>query len=348
VEDSLGWYDWAVDWIKWFLWGPSPTINECLGAFFSSDELKGKNMYSCEKCKTLRNGLKRCSLYHLPEVLCVHLKRFRMVDSSPGSSPHKISKFVKFPLDDLDVRPFLHPDCPDRVTNYRLMGVICHHGSAGVGHYTAYIRKRDTWFITDDCRVCEVSSQEVENCEAYVLFYHKWDTEQVEDEAKRKLLATWAKCDISQEPTIKFHLISRKWLTQYMWGEEEMPLDNTDVVCPHGRLVPVDNLEMSATWIPDVVWDAIVDRYGGGPDLVSPEVCQICTVVWKKYQRTTIQQRTTSCTTSRSYSYSFSAMANEGSLSQFLSPKRQPRTRLDSNDSLSSNGTTGGTLPEWQ
>lgn len=51
------------------------------------------------------------------------------------------------------------------------MGVICHHGSVGMGHYTAYIRKGETWFLTDDCRVIEVSVQEVESCEAYVLFY---------------------------------------------------------------------------------------------------------------------------------------------------------------------------------
>jgi len=51
------------------------------------------------------------------------------------------------------------------------MGVICHHGSVGMGHYTAYVRKGETWFLTDDCRVAEVTVHEVENCEAYVLFY---------------------------------------------------------------------------------------------------------------------------------------------------------------------------------
>ncbi len=34
------------------------TLQDCLGLFFSEDELKGDNMYSCEKCKKLRNGLK--------------------------------------------------------------------------------------------------------------------------------------------------------------------------------------------------------------------------------------------------------------------------------------------------
>jgi hypothetical protein len=34
-----------------WLWGPTITLQDCLAAFFSEDELKGDNMYSCEKCK---------------------------------------------------------------------------------------------------------------------------------------------------------------------------------------------------------------------------------------------------------------------------------------------------------
>ena len=41
----------------WF-YGPDVTLQDCLAFFFSEDELKGDNMYSCEKCKKLRNGLK--------------------------------------------------------------------------------------------------------------------------------------------------------------------------------------------------------------------------------------------------------------------------------------------------
>ena len=31
--------------------GPTVTLQDCLAAFFSADDLKGDNMYSCEKCK---------------------------------------------------------------------------------------------------------------------------------------------------------------------------------------------------------------------------------------------------------------------------------------------------------
>ena len=48
------------------------SLLDCLAYFFSADELKGDNMYSCDKCKKLRNGLKysqvdrvvRCEVLH--------------------------------------------------------------------------------------------------------------------------------------------------------------------------------------------------------------------------------------------------------------------------------------------
>ena len=43
--------------LGWF-YGPEVTLQDCLAFFFSEDELKGDNMYSCEKCEKLRNGLK--------------------------------------------------------------------------------------------------------------------------------------------------------------------------------------------------------------------------------------------------------------------------------------------------
>ena len=154
---------------SWF-WGPNITLQNCLAAFFSADELKGDNMYSCEKCKKLRNGMKYSKVLKLPEILCIHLKRFRheFMFSS------KISTFVSFPVEGLDMRPYLHKNCTDQITEYDLIATICHHGGAGgYGHYTAYaLNDRSMqWYEFDDQLVTEVDLQQVVNCEAYVLFY---------------------------------------------------------------------------------------------------------------------------------------------------------------------------------
>ena len=43
----------------------------------------------------------------------------------------KISSYVSFPLEGLDMGPYLHKDNTSQVTQYDLVAVICHHGTAG-------------------------------------------------------------------------------------------------------------------------------------------------------------------------------------------------------------------------
>lgn len=71
------------------------------------------------------------------------------------------------------------PDCTSEVVTYDLYAIICHHGTAGGGHYTAYCQNwsNHRWYEFDDQYVTEVSSETVAKCEAYVLFYKKTSPE---------------------------------------------------------------------------------------------------------------------------------------------------------------------------
>ncbi|ODM87402.1 Ubiquitin carboxyl-terminal hydrolase 20 [Orchesella cincta] len=287
---SVGWFEWIWDWMKSFMWGPAPTLEDCFAAFFSSDELKGKNMYSCEKCKKLRNGVKRCSLYGLPEVLCVHLKRFRMYEYSGGMGfSGKLSQYVQFPMDSLDLHPFLNKDCASEVTTYRLLGIICHIGSFLGGHYISYVRRGEQWYLCDDARVVPVSAETVSQSEAYVLFYQKYAEE--DDDTKQAVLGTWSQCETNPAKGAggdgKFHILSRKWLTQFFWSEEVGPIDNSDVICPHGFIIPYEYAHYGATWVPQPVWQSLMDRYGGGPSLAYTEECVVCAAAWRKHLKAT-------------------------------------------------------------
>jgi ubiquitin C-terminal hydrolase len=57
VPNQQGWISWMVDLMKGYLWNPTIKLQECLNAFFSEDELKGDNKYSCEKCKKYYSNL---------------------------------------------------------------------------------------------------------------------------------------------------------------------------------------------------------------------------------------------------------------------------------------------------
>ena len=48
---STSWLGWMWGWVSSWFYGPNITLHDCLAYFFSADELKGENMYSCEKCK---------------------------------------------------------------------------------------------------------------------------------------------------------------------------------------------------------------------------------------------------------------------------------------------------------
>ncbi|XP_057324882.1 ubiquitin carboxyl-terminal hydrolase 20 [Microplitis mediator] len=281
VTNQSGWISWLVQWMRSWFWGPVVSLHDCLSAFFSADELKGDNVYSCEKCNKLRNGIKYCKVLELPEVLCIHLKRFRheLMFSS------KIASYVSFPLEDLDMRPYLHKECVSKVATYDLISVICHHGTAGGGHYICYALNSDLnqWFEFDDQCVTQVSPETVKNCEAYVLFYKKRSPEMFQYRDK-----TLELMDISsREPELNF-FVSRQWINRFNTFSEPGPIDNSDFLCPHGGVNPVrapfvNRLSMP---LPQAVWEYLYNTFGGGPACSHLYECPVCE---EKYE--TLQKR---------------------------------------------------------
>ncbi|CAO3693781.1 hypothetical protein G6F70_001706 [Rhizopus microsporus] len=123
----------------------------------------------------------------LPAVLILHMKRF-VFDNVGGVQ--KLSKRVtygsKLVINPEWMVPVLRPN--ESVT-YKLFGIVYHHGSsAGGGHYTCDIKRRNgEWLHIDDTTITPVSEKDVlvteENTRtserihagqtAYILFYIK-------------------------------------------------------------------------------------------------------------------------------------------------------------------------------
>ena len=79
------------------------TLQKCLEKFTAEETLDGDNMYLCEKCKKKRKCVKRLTLYRLPKVLVIHIKRF-------SNSRKKVSTDVHFPRVGLDLREYMSKD----------------------------------------------------------------------------------------------------------------------------------------------------------------------------------------------------------------------------------------------
>jgi len=259
-----------------FMFSSNISLEDCLYAFFSADHLHGEDMYSCEKCSKLRNGVKQCRLTKLPEILCIHLKRFRhelLYNSKVGTR-------VTFPLYDLDMKPFVmhsvleQSDPEEFSTEYDLVAFVSHRGAgAEFGHYVAFCRNDvdGNWYEFDDSFVSQVSEADVMNREAYVLFYQKKGTPSTEVFKERISQAL----NNMKEPSPSAFFISSEWLFRFRTFSDPGPISNADFLCEHQGLNPLANRSQAIS-IPGNLWNMLFERYGGGPPCDRLVPCQTC------------------------------------------------------------------------
>uniref|UniRef100_A0A8C0GBJ9 ubiquitinyl hydrolase 1 n=1 Tax=Chelonoidis abingdonii TaxID=106734 RepID=A0A8C0GBJ9_CHEAB len=142
---------------------PEPTLNP-------SFLLAPDDAWRCPHCQVLQQGVVKLSLWTLPDILIIHLKRFRQV----GERRTKLSTLVRFPLHGLNMAP--HVAKRSQLNSlYDLYAVCNHHGSMQGGHYTAYCRNSldGRWYSYDDSAVEPVQEDEVSTRGAYILFYQR-------------------------------------------------------------------------------------------------------------------------------------------------------------------------------
>jgi ubiquitin C-terminal hydrolase len=141
------------------------TIYDCLAKFTELERLEGNNQWLCGKCKELQDANKLLRYLALPEVLIIHLKRFKVIGKKARK---KISSLVEFPI------ILLLNTIDNKRHMYGLYGIINHIGDMESGHYTIYCRnlkKRSEWLEFDDHRVKSIKDTQLITEKAYVLFY---------------------------------------------------------------------------------------------------------------------------------------------------------------------------------
>ncbi|XP_039087595.1 ubiquitin carboxyl-terminal hydrolase 43 isoform X2 [Hyaena hyaena] len=157
---------------------PSCTLDECFRFYTKEEQLAQDDAWKCPHCDALQRGTVKLSLWTLPDILIIHLKRFWQV----GDRRNKLSTLVKFPLCGLDMGPHVaprpltgpwpsweRPACPPD-SLYDLYAVCNHHGSL-----QAYCRNSldGRWYSYDDSTVDPLREEEVNTQGAYILFYQK-------------------------------------------------------------------------------------------------------------------------------------------------------------------------------
>ncbi|ELU02243.1 hypothetical protein CAPTEDRAFT_227854 [Capitella teleta] len=184
------------------------TLDECLQLYMQEERLGSDNAWLCPNCHRRQQGtIKSLRLWSLPEILVIHLKRFKQ-DTVKRT---KLNTLITFPVNGLDMSHHLyrnfhsnrsHTWSPWRsqkkhendrdCCHYDLFAVCNHYGNMQGGHYTGEISSlglsiiahrclvafcknplNKQWFCFDDTKVTAISEGDVVTRAAYILFYQR-------------------------------------------------------------------------------------------------------------------------------------------------------------------------------
>eukprot|EP00934_Nitzschia_sp_Nitz4_P005165 Nitzschia sp. Nitz4//scaffold94_size78252//53792//59970//NITZ4_005474-RA/size78252-augustus-gene-0.67-mRNA-1//1//CDS//3329560398//5155//frame0 len=112
-------------------------LGVCFTEFCKQQQISS---WRCPKCQAFRDGNQNMSLWRLPDLLTIHIKRF----NCSARWNEKITTKVNFPLTGLDLAEWCHLESPviqedanGERSVYDLVGVLNHYGGMTGGHYVA-------------------------------------------------------------------------------------------------------------------------------------------------------------------------------------------------------------------
>ncbi|OBZ66035.1 Ubiquitin carboxyl-terminal hydrolase 4 [Grifola frondosa] len=159
------------------------SVTACLRQFSASEMLCQRNKFFCDSCCDLQEAEKRMKIKKLPNVLALHLKRFKYQEDV--GKYIKLAYRVAFPLELRLFNTVDDAEDPDRL--YELFAIVVHIGNGPHhGHYVTIIKARGAWMLFDDDTVDTIKESEIpkyfgesNSGSAYVLYYQAVDLDMV-------------------------------------------------------------------------------------------------------------------------------------------------------------------------
>lgn len=145
-------------------------LQDCLYHFISLEELTESELYICPNCKKRQKSTKKFWIKRLPNVLCLHLKRFKF----QAFHRSKVDTYVQFPMKGLDMSPYCLQDQDEnpKAFLFDLAAVVVHHGSGvSAGHYTTFAFHDGLWYNFNDSNVTQTEEGHVSGSKGYIFFY---------------------------------------------------------------------------------------------------------------------------------------------------------------------------------
>ncbi|KAG1719454.1 hypothetical protein EDB19DRAFT_1784488 [Suillus lakei] len=159
------------------------SVTACLRQFSASEMLCQRNKFFCDGCCDLQEAEKRMKIKRLPNVLALHLKRFKYQEDVQKYI--KLAYRVAFPFELRLFNTIDDAENPDRL--YELFAIVVHIGNGpNHGHYVSIIKTMGTWLVFDDETVESIKESDIpkyfgesNSGSAYVLYYQAVDLDRV-------------------------------------------------------------------------------------------------------------------------------------------------------------------------
>ena len=165
------------------------SVSACMRKFSGNEPLRDSNKFFCDTCCSLQEANKCMRIKRLPNVLALHLKRFKYIEQLQRFK--KLSYRISFPHELKLTNTSDATDNPDRL--YSLFAVVVHVGSGpNHGHYISLVRSHTHWLLFDDDSVELIDEANIQSCfgssvdtaantdTGYILFYQcddaSWDS----------------------------------------------------------------------------------------------------------------------------------------------------------------------------
>lgn len=174
------------------------SVTSCLNQFAAGELLRHNNKFHCDSCGGLQEAERRMRLKRLPNILALHLKRFKFHEVLGRDV--KLSYRVNFPVE-LRV-PNTTEETEDIL--YSLSSIVVHLGGGPLhGHYISIVRSGDKWILFDDDCVEIIKENELSNYfgdfpnfgSGYVLFYERTDFDPMQYDLPRPFPVPQATAD---------------------------------------------------------------------------------------------------------------------------------------------------------
>jgi len=154
-------------------------LEECLDNMIKDEQLDKNNKLTCDICGLKNQSFKKVQIWKAPQILVIQLKRF--IINAFGVQTAKIINPVIYPVTNFDISEYFHINSPYKENAvYNLIGINVHRemgfGSINAGHYISIVKNKynNKWYVFDDAKDPEeLEENEIQNKNAYLLFYYK-------------------------------------------------------------------------------------------------------------------------------------------------------------------------------